>query len=89
MGSISSFLTTPMLDRVQDVSDLRCMRDDDLLQLADELRAETVSIVSETGGHLGSSLGVIELTVAIHAVFDTPVTSSSGMSAINATRTRC
>lgn len=72
MGSISSFLTTPMLDRVQDVSDLRCMRDDDLLQLADELRAETVSIVSETGGHLGSSLGVIELTVAIHAVFDTP-----------------
>ncbi|SMC53747.1 1-deoxy-D-xylulose-5-phosphate synthase [Rhizobium sp. RU36D] len=72
MGSITSYLTTPMLDRVQDPSDLRRMQDDELLQLADELRAETLSIVAETGGHLGSSLGVIELTVAIHAVFDTP-----------------
>eukprot|EP01031_Cornospumella_fuschlensis_P020335 gene20335-24933_t len=43
-----------------------------LRQLADELRAETISTVSVTGGHLGSSLGVVELTVAIHAVFDTP-----------------
>ncbi|WP_352230453.1 1-deoxy-D-xylulose-5-phosphate synthase [Rhizobium sp. CG5] len=61
-----------MLDGIRDTSDLRSLHDDDLMQLADELRAETLSIVSQTGGHLGSSLGVVELTIAIHAVFDTP-----------------
>ena len=63
---------TPLLDRVQVPADLRNYSNDQLKQLADELRAETISTVSVTGGHLGSSLGVVELTVAIHAVFDTP-----------------
>ncbi|MFN3260230.1 MAG: 1-deoxy-D-xylulose-5-phosphate synthase [Pikeienuella sp.] len=64
---------TPVLDRVAGPSDLRALSDRDLAQLARELRAETIDAVSETGGHLGSSLGVVELTVAIHAVFNTPV----------------
>src|SRR6056297_1728516 len=63
---------TPTLDRVAGPADLKALTDRDLGRLADELRAETISTVSETGGHLGSSLGVVELTVAIHAVFDTP-----------------
>ncbi len=63
---------TPVLDRVRYPSDLRRMSDAELAQCADELRAETISAVSVTGGHLGSSLGVVELTVAIHAVFNTP-----------------
>ena len=63
---------TPMLDRVQVPSDLRNFSAEQLRQLADELRAETVDAVSTTGGHLGASLGVVELTVALHAVFDTP-----------------
>ena len=64
---------TPTLDRAPYPSDLRRMTDAELAVLADELRAEVISVVSETGGHLGSSLGVVELTVAIHAVFNTPV----------------
>ncbi|MGR3314489.1 MAG: 1-deoxy-D-xylulose-5-phosphate synthase [Roseovarius indicus] len=64
---------TPLLDRVAGPADLRRMPDDDLAALAVELRAELISAVSETGGHLGSSLGVVELTVAIHAVFNTPM----------------
>ncbi len=63
---------TPTLDRVAGPADLKALGDADLARLADELRSETVSVVSETGGHLGSSLGVVELTVAIHAVFNTP-----------------
>ncbi|MCC5973901.1 MAG: 1-deoxy-D-xylulose-5-phosphate synthase [Rubellimicrobium sp.] len=63
---------TPLLDRVNVPADLRSLSDAALAQLAEELRAETVSAVSVTGGHLGSSLGVVELTVALHAVFDTP-----------------
>ena len=63
---------TPLLDRVKVPSDLRGMTDDELKRLAGELRAETISVVSVTGGHLGAGLGVVELTVAIHAVFDTP-----------------
>ena len=63
---------TPVLDRVTWPADLRRLSDAELKQCADELRAETISAVSETGGHLGSSLGVVELTVAIHAVFNTP-----------------
>jgi 1-deoxy-D-xylulose-5-phosphate synthase len=63
---------TPMLDRVKIPSDMRNLSTEQLKQLADELRAETIDTVSVTGGHLGSSLGVVELTVAIHAVFDTP-----------------
>ena len=64
--------TTPMLDRVTVPSDLRNLSAEQLRQVADELRAETVDAVSVTGGHLGASLGVVELTVALHAVFDTP-----------------
>ncbi|MEO6300751.1 MAG: 1-deoxy-D-xylulose-5-phosphate synthase [Paracoccaceae bacterium] len=63
---------TPMLDRVHLPADLKLLSDRDLHQLADELRAETISAVSVTGGHLGAGLGVVELTVALHAVFDTP-----------------
>lgn len=63
---------TPILDQVTYPSDLRRMSNADLAQCADELRAEVISAVSETGGHLGSSLGVVELSVAIHAVFNTP-----------------
>jgi len=63
---------TPTLDRVSGPSDLRQMSDAALTTLAHEVRAEVIDAVSITGGHLGSSLGVVELSVAIHAVFDTP-----------------
>ncbi|MTH76610.1 1-deoxy-D-xylulose-5-phosphate synthase [Paracoccus aestuariivivens] len=63
---------TPVLDRVSLPSDMKALTDRELIQLADELRAETISAVSTTGGHLGAGLGVVELTVALHAVFDTP-----------------
>ena len=63
---------TPLLDRVATPADLKRLNDHELALLADELRAETISAVSETGGHLGAGLGVVELTVALHAVFDTP-----------------
>ena len=63
---------TPLLDRVAGPPDLRAMSDAQLSKLADELRAETIHAVSRTGGHLGAGLGVVELTVALHAVFDTP-----------------
>ena len=63
---------TPILDRVNVPADMKQLTDEELHQLADELRAETISAVSETGGHLGAGLGVVELTVALHAVFDTP-----------------
>ena len=65
-------VSTPLLDQIDTPEALRRLPDADLRQIADELRAETISAVSVTGGHLGSALGVIELTVAIHAVFDTP-----------------
>ena len=61
-----------MLDRVTLPSDMKALSDRELRQLADELRAETISAVSVTGGHLGAGLGVVELTVALHAVFDAP-----------------
>ena len=63
---------TPLLDRVTLPSDMKALSDRDLRQLADELRAETISAVSVTGGHLGAGLGVVELTIALHAVFDAP-----------------
>jgi len=61
-----------VLDRVALPADLKTLSDDELKTLADELRTETVRVVSKTGGHLGASLGVVELSVALHAVFDTP-----------------
>ncbi|MFH5927575.1 1-deoxy-D-xylulose-5-phosphate synthase [Roseomonas xinghualingensis] len=69
---MSALPATPLLDRVRAPSDLRNLSAEQLRQLADELRAETIHAVSTTGGHLGASLGVVELTVAIHAIFDTP-----------------
>ena len=63
---------TPMLDRVKVPADMKSLSDRDLRQLADEVRAETISAVSVTGGHLGAGLGVVELTVALHAVFHAP-----------------
>jgi 1-deoxy-D-xylulose-5-phosphate synthase len=64
--------STPLLDQIDTPADLRKLKESDLTQLADELRAETISAVSVTGGHLGAGLGVVELTVALHYVFDTP-----------------
>ncbi len=64
--------STPLLDTIKSPADLRAMPQENLRQLADELRAEMIDAVSVTGGHLGAGLGVVELTVALHAVFDTP-----------------
>jgi 1-deoxy-D-xylulose-5-phosphate synthase len=63
---------TPLLDQIASPADLKGLSRDELRQIADELRAETIAAVSVTGGHLGAGLGVVELTVALHAVFDTP-----------------
>src|SRR6202522_3533394 len=64
--------TTPLLDQIDDPAALRNLPRGDLRQLADELRQELIDAVSVTGGHLGSGLGVVELTTALHYVFDTP-----------------
>ena len=63
---------TPLLDQVHVPSDLRKLEDRELPRLARELRDEMIDAVSRTGGHLGAGLGVVELTIAIHKVFDTP-----------------
>ncbi|SEJ14448.1 1-deoxy-D-xylulose-5-phosphate synthase [Pseudooceanicola nitratireducens] len=63
---------TPLLDKVQVPADLKQFSDAELRQVAHELRSETISAVSETGGHLGAGLGVVELTVALHAIWDAP-----------------
>jgi 1-deoxy-D-xylulose-5-phosphate synthase len=63
---------TPLLDRVTTPAELRAIPEKDLRQLVDELRRETIDAVSVTGGHLGAGLGVVELTVALHRIFDTP-----------------
>ena len=64
--------STPLLDTIETPEDLRLLPASSLRQVADELRAETIDAVSVTGGHLGAGLGVVELTVALHYVFDTP-----------------
>ena len=64
---------TPLLDRVHLPRDLKNLSADQLRELAHELRYETINAVASTGGHLGAGLGVVELTVALHYVFDTPV----------------
>src|SRR5271154_6707169 len=64
--------STPLLDTIKSPADTRNLSLHDLRQLADELRAETIDAVSQTGGHLGAGLGVVELTVALHHVFNTP-----------------
>ncbi len=65
-------VSTPLLDTIRSPEDLRSLPETALAQVAEELRAETIDAVSVTGGHLGAGLGVIELTVALHYVFDTP-----------------
>jgi 1-deoxy-D-xylulose-5-phosphate synthase len=69
---VSTQSQTPLLDQVHLPSDVRKLQEKDLPQLAAELRQETIDVVSVTGGHLGAGLGVIELTIALHWVFDTP-----------------
>jgi 1-deoxy-D-xylulose-5-phosphate synthase len=69
---MTSIPKTPLLDTVKFPADLRALQSTQLRQLADELRAETIAAVSVTGGHLGAGLGVVELTTAIHYVFNTP-----------------
>ena len=68
----SPITAKPLLDRVSCPADLKALTDRELADLAPELRREVIEVVSQTGGHLGSSLGVVELTVALHAVFNTP-----------------
>ncbi len=63
---------TPLLDQVKYPADLSKLEDRDLPQLAREVRDEMIDAVSRTGGHLGAGLGVVELTIAIHSVFNTP-----------------
>src|ERR1700680_2564777 len=72
MRSPTPVSKTPLLDRVTTPAKLRELPEADLRALADELRSETIDVVSVTGGHLGAGLGVVELTVALHRVFDTP-----------------
>jgi 1-deoxy-D-xylulose-5-phosphate synthase len=72
LGTFVTKPETPLLDRIASPADLRRLDASDLAKVAEELRAETISAVSVTGGHLGAGLGVIELTVALHYVFDTP-----------------
>ncbi len=72
MTGFDNKLHTPLLDQVHLPEDLRKLAPAQLPQLADELRADLIDVVSRTGGHLGSSLGVVELTVALHYLFDTP-----------------
>jgi 1-deoxy-D-xylulose-5-phosphate synthase len=69
---VSNQSKTPLLDRIRTPGDLRQFDPADLRQIADELRQETIAAVAVTGGHLGAGLGVVELTVALHYVFDTP-----------------
>jgi len=71
-GKISNSKPTPILDAIDSPADIRSLADADLVRLADELRQDTIEQVSRTGGHLGAGLGVVELTVALHHVFDTP-----------------
>src|SRR5688500_11983126 len=61
-----------LLDRIQSPADLRALTRDELRTLADDMRARLVDVCSRTGGHIGAGLGVVELTIALHAVFDTP-----------------
>ena len=69
---MSAESSTPLLDRVRTPRDLRALQDHELIHLAEELRHELIAAVAVTGGHLGAGLGVVELTVALHHVFDTP-----------------
>jgi 1-deoxy-D-xylulose-5-phosphate synthase len=79
---------TPLLDKIKSPADMRDLSRDELKQLANELRTETIDAVSVTGGHLGAGLGVIELTVALHHIFATPHDRLIWTSATRPIRTR-
>src|SRR5205085_4894436 len=70
--AVTRFSKTPLLDTIRTPQDLRRLKVEQIRQVADELRQETIDAVSVTGGHLGAGLGVVELTTALHYVFDTP-----------------
>src|SRR5437660_11253009 len=70
--AVTTFSKTPLLDQIRTPDDLRRLKVEQVRQVADELRQETIDAVSVTGGHFGAGLGVVELTTAIHYVFDTP-----------------
>ena len=69
---MSNNSSTPLLDKISSPYDLKLLSDEQLFQVASELRQETIAAVSETGGHLVAGLGVVELTVALHTAFDSP-----------------
>jgi 1-deoxy-D-xylulose-5-phosphate synthase len=81
-------MSHPLLDTIGSPADLRALTRDQLPQVADELRAFLLESVSKTGGHLSSNLGTVELTVALHYVFDTPTDRLVGTSATRPIRTR-
>src|SRR5258705_6142055 len=64
--------TKRLLDGIRSPADIKALREQDLPQLAQEVRDELIKVLSQTGGHLGPNLGVVELTIALHRVFDTP-----------------
>ena len=70
--AVTTFSKTPLLDTIHTPEDLRRLKVEQVRQVADELRQETIDAVSVTGGHFGAGLGVVELTTALHYVFDTP-----------------
>ena len=70
--AVTTFSKTPLLDTIRTPDDLRKLKVEQVRQVADELRQETIDAVSVTGGHFGAGLGVVELTTAIHYIFDTP-----------------
>jgi 1-deoxy-D-xylulose-5-phosphate synthase len=72
MGRPLTISSTPLLDQIQSTADIRALPEERLQALADDVRRELIDVVSATGGHLGAGLGVVELTVALHHVFDTP-----------------
>ncbi|PYI90507.1 MAG: 1-deoxy-D-xylulose-5-phosphate synthase [Verrucomicrobia bacterium] len=72
MTPVSSKATTCLLDGIRGPADVKALREQDLPQLAQEVRDELIKVLSRTGGHLGPNLGVVELTIALHRVFDTP-----------------
>src|SRR3974390_2858787 len=69
---VTVFNKTPLLDTIHTTEDLRRLKMEQVQQVADELRQETIDAVSVTGGHFGAGLGVVELTTALHYIFDTP-----------------
>src|SRR3981189_872136 len=70
--AVTAFSKTPLLDTIRNPQDLRRLKVEQVRQVADELRQETIDAVSVTGGHFGAGLGVVELTTALHYIFDTP-----------------